>query len=73
MKRLLASLAIALVLAGITLSVCADPIHVGGEFTSSLSSSLGPAVYKGKGDPQGVPFQGLGAVTLCSPIHVGGE
>ena len=73
MKRLLALLAIALVLAGIALSVCADPIHVGGEFTSSMSSSRGPAVYTGNGDPQGVPFQALGAITLCSPIHVGGE
>jgi len=73
MKRLLVVLAIALMLAGIGLSAFADPIEVGGEFTASSSASHGPAVYKGKGNPQGVPFQIPNAVTLCSPIEVGGE
>ena len=71
MKRLCLVLAVALMLVGVTLSVCADPIHVGGEFTaSSLSGSV---VYKGNGNPQGGPFQGLEATVLSSPIHVGGE
>jgi len=73
MKRLLAVLLIALTLAGITLSAFADPIDVGGDFTASSSASHGPAVYKGKGNPQGIPFQIPGAVTLCSPIDVGGD
>lgn len=73
MKRLLAVLAIALMLTGIALSAIADPIEVGGNFTSSASSSCGPSVYKGKGNPQGVPFQIPEAVTLCSPIEVGGN
>lgn len=73
MKRLLAVLLIALTLAGIALAASADPIDVGGSFTSSASSTRGPAVYKGNGNPQGVPFQIPEAVTLCSPIDVGGS
>ena len=73
MKRLLAVLAIALMLTGIALSVSADPIEVGGNFTSSASSSVGPALYKGKGNPQGVPFQVPEFSVLLSPIEVGGN
>jgi len=73
MRRLLAVLAIALVLTGIALSAMADPIEVGGDYTAFSSTSRGPAVYKGKGDPQGIPFQIPEVVTLCSPIEVGGD
>ena len=73
MKRWSAVLAIALVLTGIALSAMADPIEVGGSFTSSASSTRGPAVYMGKGNPQGVPFGIPQTVTLCSPIEVGGS
>jgi len=72
MKRVLAVLLIGLMLTGIAITVLADPINVGGEYTLS-SSTRGPAVFKGKGDPQGVPFQ-IPTVELCStPINVGGE
>ncbi len=64
MKRLLALLAIALVLTGIALSVCADPIDVGGKFTASSSSILGP-VFPVKGP--------IGFSTCCGPIDVGGK
>ena len=72
MKRLLAVLLIALMVAGIALVASADPIDVGGSFTAS-SSSTGPAVYKGKGNPQGVPFQVPAVELLLSPIDVGGS
>ena len=73
MKKLLAVLMIALMLAGIALSVAADPIEGGGNFTSSASKTTGPAVYKGKGNPQGDPFQAPEVVLLSSPIEVGGN
>ena len=62
MKRLLSALAIALVLAGIALSAFADPIEVGGNFTSSASTSGKRA-----------PFQTPEVVVLCTPIEVGGN
>ena len=62
MKRLLSVLAIALVLAGIGLSAFADPIEVGGNFTSSAFTS-------GKRVPPQIPE----VVVLCSPIEVGGN
>lgn len=73
MKRLVAALLVALMLTGIALSVTADPINVGGDYTLSASSSRGPAVYKGNGNPQGVPFETPEIATLCSPINVGGD
>jgi len=74
MKKLLAVLLVALMLTGVALSVCADPIDVGGSFTSSSSSrSTGPVVFPGKGDPQGVPFLAPTAELLLSPIDVGGS
>jgi len=73
MKKLLAALLVALMLTGMALSVVADPIDVGGDFTASSFTSRGPAVFKGKGNPQGIPFQIPEVVTLCSPIDVGGD
>jgi hypothetical protein len=73
MKRcvLMATLVGILVMA--TAAVWADPINVGGNFTAALSTSRGPAVYPGKGDPQGVPFNSAESYALLSPINVGGN
>ena len=64
MKRLLAGLLVALMLTGIALSVSADPIDVGGNFTSFTSGLRGPAA-DGPRSP--------GFIVLCSPIDVGGN
>jgi hypothetical protein len=50
----------------------ADPINVGGNFTSG-SQTLGSAVYPGKGNPQGRPFQVAENCVLLLPINVGGN
>ena len=64
MKRLLAVLLVVLMLTGIALSVSADPIDVGGKFTASSSSILGPVV----------PVKGpIGFSMCCGPIDVGGK
>ncbi len=66
MKRLFAVLTIALLLMGLALSVSADPIGVGGTFTSSSSGDkLVP--YPGKV----LPFEPLLDCT-SGPIGVGG-
>jgi hypothetical protein len=72
MKRLLAILAIALMLTGIALSVSADPIGVGGSFTSSAARS-GVMSFPGKGSPHGGPFSAQLETLLLSPIGVGGS
>jgi len=56
-------------------AVWASPINVGGSFCASLEASndVGPAVYKGKGNPQGVPFPIADADVLLAPINVGGS
>ncbi len=68
MKRLLVILAIGILLTGIAVSTSADPIGVGGTFTSSAGHRV--SAFPGKGLPQGGPF----AVEslLLSPIGVGG-
>jgi len=64
MKKLLAVLLVALMLTGVALSVSADPIDVGGNFTSSASKVLVP-VWPVKGP--------IGFSTCCGPIDVGGN
>ena len=56
-------------------AVWADPINVGGSFCASIEASkdVGPAVYTGKGNPQGVPFQIADVDVLLAPINVGGS
>jgi hypothetical protein len=71
MKRLLAILVIVLALTGIALSVCADPIGVGGSFTSSAPGTI--MAFPGKGLPQGGPFSVQIESVLLSPIGVGGS
>jgi len=64
MKKLLAVLLVALMLTGIALSVCADPIDVGGSFTASASRTLVPSR----------PVKGpIGFSACCGPIDVGGS
>jgi len=73
MKRLLVVLmALAIVLMSAA-AVWAGPTDVGGScaFTPTEATGVGPAVYKGKGNPQGNPFQP--AVVLRSPTDVGGS
>ncbi|MEE8593703.1 MAG: hypothetical protein V3T03_06215 [Candidatus Bipolaricaulota bacterium] len=67
MKRFIAVLMIGVLLAGIAITVSADPIGVGGLFSSSARGT----VFPGKGVPQGGPFAPQ-VVLLSSPIGVGG-
>ncbi|MBU0595568.1 hypothetical protein KJ567_02645 [Candidatus Bipolaricaulota bacterium] len=75
MKRWLIMATVLGVLLMSAAAVWADPTEVGGNFTSFTSSTkvLGPAVYKGKGNPQGVPFQTAESVLLLAPTEVGGN
>ncbi len=71
MKRwLVALMALAIVLMSAA-AVWAGPTDVGGTF-SSQSKTTGPAVFKGKGNPQGAPFQTADVVLMWSPTDVGG-
>lgn len=66
MRKLLAVLAIALMLTGIALSVSADPIQVGGTFACSPIQVGGTRVAFS-------PIQVGGTFTITSsPIQVGG-
>jgi hypothetical protein len=67
MKRLLAVLAIVLMLTGIALSVSADPINVGGScgFCSTPINVGGSYTLS--------PINVGGSMLTCSPINVGGS
>ena len=73
MKRWIIIVTMVGILATMTAVVWADPINVGGNSTGSASKLLGPAVYPGKGNPQGVPFKTAESYVLLSPINVGGN
>jgi len=72
MKRWIILVTVLGILLAATAAVWADPINVGGNFTSG-SQTNGPVVYPGKGNPQGVPFLGTEFTVLLSPINVGGN
>ena len=58
-----------------TAAVWAGPTDVGGNFSTfeSVEKTQGPAVYKGKGNPQGNPFQVVDTNLLLAPTDVGGN
>lgn len=75
MKRWVITTTVLGILLMATAAVWAGPINVGGSFSALTSESkeIGPEVYKGKGDPQGVPFQDADSNVLLAPINVGGS
>ncbi len=82
MKRILVLLAVLALLAAGTVSVLADPINVGGEFTTASFSPInvgGENIAALAKVPAHAVAKGLRAkagvtpILLCSPINVGGE
>ena len=75
MKRWIIIATVLGVLLMATVAVWASPINVGGNFSALGASTkdIGPDVYKGNGNPQGVPFQAPDASILLVPINVGGN
>jgi hypothetical protein len=75
MKRWIIVATVLGVLLTATAAVLASPTNVGGNFSvlTSESKDIGPAVYKGNGNPQGVPFQAAEISLLLAPTNVGGN
>jgi hypothetical protein len=70
MKRWLIVATVLGILLLATSAVFAGPTDVGGN--CFVAKSTGPAIYKGKGNPQGVPFQPT-VTLLLAPTDVGGN
>lgn len=75
MKRSIIIATVLGVLLMATAAVWASPINVGGNFSALGASAkdIGPDVYKGNGNPQGVPFENVDTNLLLAPINVGGN